>query len=68
MILESLDEENQNEFGFNCTVAYFAQCMPYGKCKINCQSLGSTSYRWFHDGCCECIGNTCINYGVNENR
>ena len=25
-------------------------------------------YRWFHDGCCECVGNTCINYGINESR
>lgn len=24
--------------------------------------------RWFHDGCCECVGSTCINYGVNESR
>jgi hypothetical protein len=30
--------------------------------------MGATSYRWFHDGCCECIGDTCINYGVNESR
>ena len=25
-------------------------------------------WRWFHDGCCECVGSTCINYGVNESR
>lgn len=24
--------------------------------------------RWFHDGCCECVGHTCINYGINESR
>lgn len=24
--------------------------------------------RWFHDGCCECVGSTCINYGINESR
>lgn len=24
--------------------------------------------RWFFDGCCECVGSTCINYGVNESR
>lgn len=30
--------------------------------------MGATSYRWFHDGCCECIGDTCINYGINESR
>lgn len=25
-------------------------------------------YSWFHDGCCECVGSTCLNYGVNESR
>ncbi len=25
-------------------------------------------FRWFHDGCCECVGHTCINYGINESR
>lgn len=25
-------------------------------------------HRWFHDGCCECVGHTCINYGINESR
>lgn len=30
--------------------------------------MGATSYRWFHDGCCECIGDTCINYGINESQ
>lgn len=24
--------------------------------------------RWFHDGCCECVGQTCINYGIKESR
>ncbi|KAL6419592.1 hypothetical protein ACFW04_011310 [Cataglyphis niger] len=38
------------------------------KCQASCQSMGSTSYRWFHDGCCECVGNTCINYGIKESR
>lgn len=25
-------------------------------------------FSWFHDGCCECVGSTCINYGINESR
>ena len=29
---------------------------------------GSNSYRWFHDGCCECVGANCYNYGINESR
>lgn len=43
-------------------------CMSWNKCNAVCQSMGSTSYRWFHDGCCECIGHMCINYGINESR
>ncbi|KAK6628749.1 hypothetical protein RUM43_002565 [Polyplax serrata] len=52
----------------NCTVAYMSQCMSWNKCKSSCQSTGASKYRWFHDGCCECIGHTCINYGINESR
>lgn len=52
----------------NCTVAFWSQCMSWTKCKNNCQSMGASSYRWFHDGCCECIGQYCINYGINESR
>lgn len=60
--------QDEEKFVINCTVAYFSNCMPYAKCKTNCQSLGASSYRWFHDGCCQCIGESCINYGINENR
>ncbi|XP_020282159.1 twisted gastrulation protein homolog 1-A-like isoform X2 [Pseudomyrmex gracilis] len=52
----------------NCTVAFMAQCCSWNKCKAACQSMGAASFRWFHDGCCECIGDTCINYGINESR
>ncbi|KAI5730023.1 hypothetical protein M8J76_009135 [Diaphorina citri] len=52
----------------NCTVAYMSTCMSWSKCKTSCRSMGSTSVRWFHDGCCECIGDTCINYGINQSR
>lgn len=52
----------------NCTVAFMAQCSSWNKCKASCQSMGASSYRWFHDGCCECIGERCINYGINESR
>ncbi|CAL1261974.1 unnamed protein product [Larinioides sclopetarius] len=52
----------------NCTVAYMSQCMPWNKCKDSCCSMGASSYRWFHDGCCECVGSTCVNYGINESR
>lgn len=63
--LESLE---QTIDPINCTVAFMSSCMSWEKCKSNCRSMGSASYRWFHDGCCECIGETCINYGINESR
>lgn len=36
-------------------------------------AYGSNSYlyrlfRWFYDGCCECVGSTCLNYGIKESR
>ncbi|CAH0390063.1 unnamed protein product [Bemisia tabaci] len=52
----------------NCSVAYMSQCMSWNKCKASCQSMGAASYRWFHDGCCECVGEKCLNYGINESR
>ncbi|KAK9887898.1 hypothetical protein WA026_000201 [Henosepilachna vigintioctopunctata] len=52
----------------NCTVAFMSQCMSNSKCKSTCITMGASSYRWFHDACCECIGQHCINYGINESR
>lgn len=52
----------------NCTVAFLSQCTSWMKCRTSCQSMGASSYRWFHDGCCECVGERCINYGINESR
>ncbi|XP_069698978.1 protein twisted gastrulation [Periplaneta americana] len=59
---------NSNIITFNCTVAYMSQCMSWNKCKQSCKSTGAVSYRWFHDGCCECVGSTCFKYGINESR
>ena len=52
----------------NCTVTYLRQCMAENKCEKSCQSMGASSYRWFQDGCCECVGHNCINYGINDSR
>ncbi|KAL3273844.1 hypothetical protein HHI36_015270 [Cryptolaemus montrouzieri] len=52
----------------NCTVAFMSQCMSNSKCKSTCTTMGASSYRWFHDACCECVGHNCINYGINESR
>lgn len=67
-------DENQveadagDQVTLNCTVAYLTQCRSWGKCSSACRSMGASSFRWFHNGCCECIGNTCINFGINESR
>lgn len=51
----------------NCTVAYMSHCMSLKKCRDSCESMGAASYRWFHrQACCECIGNTCLNFGKAE--
>ncbi|CAH0546814.1 unnamed protein product [Brassicogethes aeneus] len=65
---ETIAERNNNVFTMNCTVAYWAQCMSSSKCRQSCLSMGASSYRWFHDGCCECIGDKCVNYGIPESR
>ncbi|KAK3709765.1 hypothetical protein RRG08_028800 [Elysia crispata] len=53
----------------NCTTAFFSSCMAVGKCKASCKSMGASKYRWFHEhGCCQCIGNTCFDYGLIEPR
>ena len=29
--------------------------------------MGAAKYRWFHDeGCCQCIGKPCQDFGLNE--
>ena len=51
----------------NCSTAFFSQCMSIAKCKTSCKSMGAAKYRWFHKyGCCQCIGSTCLDYGLNE--
>lgn len=63
---DGLDEEEDIEV--NCTVAFMSKCIPLNKCKSSCTSMGASSYRWFHDGCCQCVGANCINYGVNQSK
>ncbi|XP_002025813.2 protein twisted gastrulation [Drosophila persimilis] len=66
--LDEAIQERDNIVTVNCTVIYLDQCVSWNKCRKSCQSTGASSTRWFHDGCCECVGSTCINYGVNESR
>jgi hypothetical protein len=30
--------------------------------------MGANGYRWFFDGCCECVGSTCLHHGIDESR
>ncbi|XP_068153370.1 protein twisted gastrulation-like [Drosophila tropicalis] len=62
--------EHQHQAGglLNCTVIYMNSCIRSSKCEQHCESMGASSYRWFHDGCCECVGSNCLNYGINESR
>ncbi|XP_038070343.1 twisted gastrulation protein homolog 1-A-like [Patiria miniata] len=49
-----------------CIVAYMHDCTSLEKCQTTCRSMGAAQQRWFHNGCCECIGEICLNYGKNE--
>jgi hypothetical protein len=50
----------------NCTVAFLKSDMGDTKCEKTCDSMGASRYRWFDSGCCECVGHSCVSYGVNE--
>ncbi|XP_067635253.1 protein twisted gastrulation [Eurosta solidaginis] len=52
----------------NCTVLYLNECTTYHKCAQDCENMGANSYRWFHDGCCECVGANCVSFGLNESH
>ncbi|XP_016965166.1 protein twisted gastrulation [Drosophila biarmipes] len=64
----SFSTDGQPDSALNCTVLYLDQCTSWNRCRQTCLKTGATSYRWFHDGCCECVGEHCMNYGINESR
>ncbi|XP_053558310.1 twisted gastrulation protein homolog 1 [Bombina bombina] len=49
-----------------CTVLYINRCMSMRHCHHSCESTGSSAYRWFHNGCCQCVGPDCHGYGSKE--
>lgn len=49
-----------------CTVAFINRPLGMAKCKKSCTKMGASQFRWFHEGCCECIGEYCFNYGLGE--
>lgn len=53
-----------DNFHANCNVAFISKCLSWTKCKQACISMGSSSYRWFHNGCCQCVSKNCVNYGI----
>lgn len=68
-ITDKRQEVTKDTYGadLNCTVAFMSQCYSLRKCKESCKSMGAARYRWFHEqGCCQCIGDTCISYGLNR--
>ncbi|KPM10190.1 twisted gastrulation-like protein [Sarcoptes scabiei] len=60
--------EGESHLEMDCTVAYLAQCISLNKCRTSCASMGSTTYRWFHDGCCQCVGKTCNEFGLEQSN
>ncbi len=51
-----------------CSVVYHGQCVAEEKCEALCRSAGAGKYRWFPNGCCECVGEECRGYGAEEIR
>ncbi|EDV95869.1 protein twisted gastrulation [Drosophila grimshawi] len=66
--IKDVEEEEEQEVSMNCTVLYLDECTSWNKCRQTCEKTGAASYRWFHDGCCECVGGHCLGYGINESR
>lgn len=60
------DKKDQNST--KCSVIFLNKCMALNKCSNFCRSTGASSYRWFHSGCCECIGSNCPVHGLKKNR
>jgi len=64
----SAQDVSSMKITLNCSVVFMNQCLSWNKCRGACISMGAKSYRWFHDGCCECVGELCLNYGLNQSR
>lgn len=69
-ISSNMNDILENEGGTltECTVMFMNNCTSVTKCEKMCSSMGSSGFRWFHDGCCECVGEHCLNFGLKESR
>lgn len=65
--LEFRDSLSKVPLELNCTVVFMKKCMPNDECHNHCKSLGASAIRWFHTGCCQCVGQFCVDFGINEN-
>lgn len=65
---EMIEFEESNHEDKTCTVLFINTCMSNKKCEAACEEMGAQSSRWFLDGCCECIGHSCIPSGINESK
>ncbi|XP_045463974.1 twisted gastrulation protein homolog 1-A-like isoform X2 [Harmonia axyridis] len=62
-ILPEMDDTSME-----CTTVFLNNCTSVSKCEKICSSMGASGFRWFHDGCCECVGENCFNFGLKESR
>lgn len=46
-----------------CKVAFYNTCITREDCISSCSSMGASKYRWFRNGCCQCIGSRCHDFG-----
>ena len=58
-----IDQKDKRQ---KCVVAFINKQLSMSQCKRYCRSMGASSFRWFHEGCCECVGKFCIHYGINK--
>ncbi|KAK9878105.1 hypothetical protein WA026_020747 [Henosepilachna vigintioctopunctata] len=61
-------EKGGNFFIADCTVIFKNECIGIDRCKNICLTMGSSGYRWFHNGCCQCLGESCYNFGLSEGK
>lgn len=63
--LYTFGQENARQF---CDVLYLSECVAEEKCEEACRSRGAGKYRWFPNGCCECVDQECQGYGSQDTR
>ncbi len=59
------DRDRDTQF---CNVIYLSECVAEEKCEETCRTRGAAKYRWFPNGCCECVDAACQGYGSDESR